>query len=204
MTVQKGRIGGLFACAIAVGCGSSDPPGSASDTNQSGDPQWGQGFSTRLSDAGTPDAPASVAQACAQFGGEPWNYPAIDDVKARLASRRWVGCGDNAPDTNHFWPAGFAGIVFDPNGSWQALIRAGDGSIQPATGGNATGTFQVETYAIDTPQYAAMFVMHLIPTGVTDPRGFEQWQGYFEDPPEILSVESSTSSDAYRFSSAPP
>ncbi len=187
-----------------MGCGPSDPPGSASDTNTAGDPQWGEGFSTRLSDAGNPDAPASVAQACAQFGGAPWNYPSIDDVTARLASRRWVGCPDNSPDTNDFWPAGFAGIVFDPNGSWQALIRAGDGSIQPATQGNATGTFQVDSYPIETAQDAAIFVMHFTPTGVREPAGAEQWQGYFEDSPEILSVESSTSSDAYRFSSAPP
>jgi hypothetical protein len=190
------------ACALAIGCGSgSDPPGSASGTNQSGDPQWGQGFGTRLADGGDPDAPSSVAQACALFGGDPWGYPSIDAVQTRLASQRWIGCSDNSQNTNGFWPAGFTGILFGTDGTWQALVRASDRSIRPS---GATGTFTVDRYPNDTAQYVGMFVVHLMPSGITDPGRAEQWQGYFEDSPEILFVESSTSSDVYRFSSAPP
>jgi hypothetical protein len=202
--VRAKGVAGTCACALAIACGSSDPPGSASDTNKGGDPQWGEGFATRLNDGGSPDAPASVAQACALFGGEPWDYPTIDDVKTRLASHRWLGCADNSRDTEGFWPAGFIGIVFDVSGSWLALVLSADGSIQGATQGNSTGTFQVDPYPLDTPQAAAEFVLHFLPNGVTDPGLAEQWQGYFEDSPEILSVDSSTGRDTYRFSSASP
>jgi hypothetical protein len=190
------------ACALAIGCGSSsDPPGSASDTNRSGDPQWGDGFGTRVADGGDPDAPSSAAQACALLGGDPWDYPSIDDVTVRLTAKRWIGCGENSKSTNGFWPAGFAGVLFDADGTWQALVRTSDGSIGQSS---ATGTFTVDPYGIEGPQYVGMFIVHLTPSGVADPAREEQWQGYFEDSPEILFVESSTTSDPYRFSSAPP
>lgn len=202
--MQARRIASVCACALALGCGSPDPPGSASDTNQAGDPQWGQGFATRLSDGGNPDAPSSVAQACALFGGEPYNYPSIEEVKTRLTSARWVGCADNSQNTNGFWPAGFTGIQFDSADAWRALVRAADGSIEPATLGNAAGTYEVDPYPLRSAQYAAVFIVHLLPVGTTDTGLGEQWQGYFEDSPEILFVESSDGPDAYRFSSAPP
>ncbi len=195
------RFTGICACALAFGCGSSDPPDSASDTNQSGDPQWGEGFATRSSDGGDPDAPSSVAQACALFGGPPWDFASIADVKQRLTSRTWIGCGDDSLNTNGFWPAGF---VFTPDGRWQALVRASDGSMGPATEGHAAGTYEVDDYAIDMPQYAAMFILHFLPDGAANEAQGEQWEGYFEDSPEILYVDSSTGTDAYRFSSAPP
>src|SRR5262249_4871355 len=156
-TIVGARTAAVICASVLVGgCGSADPPGSASDTNQAGDPMWGQGFSTRSSDGGDPDAPSSVTQACALFGGEPWDYASIDDVNVRLSSRRWLGCADNskdAIDAGGFWPAGFTGIVFGGDGTWQALVRAPDGSIAPATTGNTTGTYEVAPY-MDTPQYA--------------------------------------------------
>ena len=190
----KRTITAAFAGALALGCGSHQDLGS--------DPQWGEGFSTRLADAGNPDAPTSVAQACAFFGGEPYVYPSLDELQARL-SRRWVGCANYAGDTG-FWPAGFTGVQLDADGTWQALVRASDGSVQPATEGNATGTYDVTLYMPGSAQYAPMFVMHFLPVGGTDPFASEQWEGNIEESPEILFVVSSNTADSYRFSSALP
>jgi hypothetical protein len=199
----RGRIAGAFAgelavaiaLALALACGSHPDLGS--------DPQWGQGFSTRLADAGNPDDPSSVQQACALFGGPPYPYTSIDDLKAKL-SRRWVGCGDNPAPAGDFWPAGFTGVQLDPAGTWQALVRAGDGSVQQATAGNAAGTYEVVRYPVGpSDRYGALFILYLLPAGVTDMYAGEQWEGEIEESPEILFVTSSTTSDAFRFSSAP-
>ncbi len=194
----KGTLAGAFAsAALALGCGSHPDLGS--------DPQWGEGFSTRAADAGNPDAPSSVAQACALFGGEPYDYASLDDLHAKLA-RRWVGCGDNSVDNGGFWPPGFTGIQLDDAGTWQALVRETDGSVVQATVGNAAGTYQVIRYPDDSAQYAAFFILYLLPPGSTDLNSgeHEQWEGNLEESPEILFVESSNTADSYRFSSALP
>jgi hypothetical protein len=196
---RKTNLAGAFACVLALSCGSHEDSGS----DLGSDPEWGTGFSTRVSDAGDPDAPSSVQQACALFGGPPYLYPSIDALQSKLA-RRWVGCGDNPARAASFWPAGFDGIQFDGVGGWVALVRAADGTIAPASAGNAAGTYDVMPFPDDdSGQYAASFIMHVAPPG-TDSASFEQWEGNIEESPDILFVESSTTSDAFRFSSAPP
>lgn len=187
-----------FACAVAGGCGSQD---------LGSDPQWGQGFSARPADPGNPDAPTSVEQACMQFGGAPYAYPSLEDLQARLA-RRWVGCGDNpgpsGPISTNFWPQGFTGVQLDPAGTWQALRRASDGSVEPATVGNASGTYVVTRYPGDPVRYAGSFIVYLLPGDSTDMDSGEQWQGDLEESPEMLVVTSAHTGDSFRFSSAAP
>jgi hypothetical protein len=187
------------AGALALGCGSHPDLGS--------DPQWGVGFSTRLTDAGNVDAPSSVGQACAQFGGAPYDYPSIDDLQAKL-SRRWVGCDDNPVDLDNFWPSGFVGVQLDPAGTWQALVSEADGSVQPATAGNADGTYVLVRYADDSAQYAQMFELYFLPSGSPFPgdpvHAAVQWQGWLEQSPDVLEVVSAHTASQYRFSSASP
>ena len=194
--VGLGRVG--LAAALAFGCGSHPDLGS--------DPQWGQGFSARSSDPGDPEEPTSAGQACAMFGGEPFLYPSIDALQARLA-RRWTGCGDNPAASGGFWPQGFAGIQLDGAGGWQALVRAADGSSEAATAGNAAGTYQVMRLSSDSGEYAPVFILQFQPTGAASPDmggAHEQWECNLEDAPEILAVTSSTTTDGFRFSSAGP
>jgi hypothetical protein len=160
-----------------------------------------------LPDAGNPDAPSSVAQACVDFGGAPYDYSSVDDLLAKL-SKRWVGCGDNpVPPAGGIWPSGFVGVRFDPGGTWQALVRMPDGSVQPAVGAPSSGTFHVARYPGDAAADAPIFVLYFFVGNAavqSNDDADDQWEGNLEESPEILHMVASHTGQDFRFSSAAP
>jgi hypothetical protein len=168
------------------------------------DREWGQGFSTRLLDAGNPDAPVSATQACNQFGGAPYVYTSVGDLMAHLAGR-WVACGDSSgPETWSFWPPGFAGVDLGAGGTWRTLLRAADGTLQDDTDPEAQGTFAIVDLSSDSWVGQPLFALRFLTSADPDAAGpAQQWEGWLEESPDILFVHGN-GGDTYRLSSATP
>jgi hypothetical protein len=197
----------LFVCAtlgaFAIGCGSRK-----GGPDLGSDPQWGDGFSARLVDAGDPQSPGSAAVACSLFEGPPYAYASIADLTDHLIDKQWTGCRDNtAVDAGELFPVGFAALTFDGAGNWQAFVQAPNGAFELATGAHSQGTYTLREYAPNNTQYAGMFILTLKPPGAGSVPNADwlQFQGMLLESPEILSFYSSNVASAYyRFSPLPP